>query len=135
MVRAVSEQARAVKPKIKISAAVFRNWVTDRDGVGQDWKLWCDSGWLDFVCPMDYTNSDRQFENWVALQKDWAGRTPVYPGIGESSSHSRLPADRTIGQIEITRRYDTRGFIIFNYGAAESRELLPLLRLGATAPQ
>ena len=65
MVKAVSEQVRRVKPKIKISAAVFRNWAVDRDGVGQDWKLWCERGYLDFVCPMDYTESDGQFDVWV----------------------------------------------------------------------
>ena len=133
VVQAVSAQARALKPKIKISAAVFRNWPADRDGVGQDWKLWCEQGWLDFVCPMDYTQSDRQFENWVALQREWAGKVPVYPGIGVSSSRSRLGADRTIGQIAITRRQDTKGFVIFNYGVNESRELLPLLGAGITA--
>lgn len=133
VVKAVSEQARAAKPKIKISAAVFRNWATDRDGVGQDWKLWCDKGWLDFVCPMDYTESDRQFDSWIALQKDWVGKTPVYPGIGVSSSGSRLGADRTIGQIAITRRHDTKGFIIFNYGVTEAKDLVPMLGLGITA--
>ena len=133
VVRAVREQTRVVKPTLKVSAAVFRNWSTDRDGVGQDWKLWCDRGWLDFVCPMDYTGSDRQFETWVAMQQDWAGRTPVYPGIGVSSSTSRLPVDQVIGQIEITRRHATRGFILFNYGPVESRDLVPLLGLGTTA--
>jgi uncharacterized lipoprotein YddW (UPF0748 family) len=133
VVKAVSEQARALKPGIKISAAVFRNWATDRDGVGQDWKLWCDQGWLDFVCPMDYTESDRQFDTWIALQKDWAGKTLVYPGIGVSSSGSRLGPDRTIGQINITRQHDTRGFIIFNYGASEAKDLVPMLGLGITA--
>jgi uncharacterized lipoprotein YddW (UPF0748 family) len=133
VVKATSEQARAVKPKVKISAAVFRNWATDRDGVGQDWKLWCDRGWLDFVCPMDYTESDRQFDGWIALQKEWAGKVPVYPGIGVSASRSRLGADRTIGQIEITRRHNTGGFTIFNYGVTEARELLPMLALGITS--
>jgi uncharacterized lipoprotein YddW (UPF0748 family) len=133
VVKAVSEQARAVKPKIKISGAVFRNWATDRDGVGQDWKLWCDNGWFDFVCPMDYTESDRQFDTWIALQKDWAGKVPVYPGIGVSSSGSRLGADRTIGQINVTRRHDTKGFIIFNYGVSEAKDLVPMLGLGITA--
>lgn len=132
VVRAVSEQARAVKPKLKISAAVFRNWTTDRDGVGQDWKLWCERGWLDFVCPMDYTGSEGQLDTWVGLQKTWAGKVPVYPGIGVSSSSSRLSADRVIRQIEIARRHDTGGFVLFNYGANESRELLPLLGAGAT---
>ncbi|MFA7007018.1 MAG: hypothetical protein WC429_23465, partial [Verrucomicrobiia bacterium] len=98
-----------------------------------DWKLWCDKGWLDFVCPMDYTESDRQFDSWIALQKDWVGTTPVYPGIGVSSSGSRLGADRTIGQIAITRRHDTKGFIIFNYGATEAKDLVPMLGLGITA--
>lgn len=132
VVRAVSEQARAVKPKLKISAAVFRNWTTDRDGVGQDWKLWCERGWLDFVCPMDYTGSERQLDTWVALQKTWAGKVPLYPGIGVSSSSSRLSPDRVIRQIEIARKHDTGGFVLFNYGANESRELLPLLGAGAT---
>ena len=133
VVKAVSEQARAVRPKIKISAAVFRNWAVDRDGVGQDWKLWCEKGYLDFVCPMDYTTSDPQFENWIASQKEWAGKVPVYPGIGEASSSSQLPMDRVIGQIQIARRHQTNGFVIFNYGGSEARDLLPMLGLGITA--
>ena len=134
VVRAVSEQAHALKPNLKISAAVFRNWALDRDGVGQDWKLWCEQGWLDFVCPMDYTASLREFDNLVARQTQWAGRVPCYPGIGESASVSRLPVDRVIEQIQITRRYNTRGFIIFNYGVSEALELVPFLGLGITRP-
>ncbi len=133
VVRAVSEQAHALKPGIKISAAVFSNWATDRDGVGQDWKLWCERGWVDFVCPMDYTSSPRQFENLVARQVQWAGRTPCYPGIGESASASRLGVDGVIEQIQITRRHNTRGFVIFNYGTTEAVELAPMLGLGITA--
>jgi len=133
VVKAVSEQARAIKPPIKISAAVFRQWNTDRDSVGQDWKLWCDRGWLDFVCPMDYTPSRRKFEDMVTQQIVWAGRVPCYPGIGVSASSSRLGVAQTIEQIQITRRHRTGGFIIFNYGPFESRELLPLLGLGITA--
>src|SRR5512133_2621027 len=65
VVKAVSEQARIIRPRIKISAAVFNNWAADRDGVGQDWKLWCEKGYLDFVCPMDYTPSNGRFQNMV----------------------------------------------------------------------
>jgi uncharacterized lipoprotein YddW (UPF0748 family) len=133
VVKAVSEQVRAIKPKVKISAAVFRNWSTDRDSVGQDWKLWCEQGYMDFICPMDYTESDTQFENWVKLQKVWAGKTPVYPGIGASTSSSRLGPDYVIGQIAITRRHNTTGFTIFNYGVTEARDLLPMLGKGITA--
>jgi uncharacterized lipoprotein YddW (UPF0748 family) len=133
VVKAVSEQARAVKPKIKLSAAVFTNWAADRDGVGQDWKLWCDRRYVDFVCPMDYTPSNGSFENMIARQIEWAGRTPCYPGIGVSASSSHFGADRVIEQINITRSHHTGGFIIFNYGVAESKDLLPLLGMGITA--
>ncbi len=133
VVRAVSEQARALKPRIKLSAAVFRNWPADRDGVGQDWKLWCEKGYLDFVCPMDYTPSNHHFESMVSQQVEWAGRTPCYPGLGVSASSSRFGVDRAIEQINIARRYQTHGFVIFNYGPKESTELLPMLGLGITA--
>jgi len=133
VVKAVSAGARAIKPKIKLSAAVFPNWESDRDGIGQDWKLWCDQGYLDFVCPMDYTTSGASFENMVARQVQWAGRTPCYPGIGVSASSSHFGVDRVIEQIDITRRHKTGGFVIFNYGVPESQELLPLLGLGITS--
>jgi uncharacterized lipoprotein YddW (UPF0748 family) len=128
VVRAVSQQARAVRPKIKLSAAVFRNWPRDRDEVGQDWKLWCERGYLDFVCPMDYTASDAQFGNWVKHQRDWAGKTPCYPGIGAWV----MTPDRVIGQIQITRQNDTRGFVVFNYDAGAARDLVPRLGQGTT---
>ena len=132
VVKAVSEQARAIRPKIRLSAAVFSNWPSDRDGVGQDWKLWCEKGYLDFVCPMDYTPFNINFESMVSRQIAWAGKTPCYPGIGVSASSSHFGADRVIEQIGITRRYRTGGFVIFNYGVAESRDLLPMLGLGIT---
>ena len=68
----VRREAKKIKPGIKISAAVFNNWAADRDGVGQDWKLWCEKGYVDFVCPMDYTPSNGSFENMVVKQVQWA---------------------------------------------------------------
>ncbi len=128
VVRRVSEQARVVRPQIRISAAVFRNWPADRDGVGQDWRLWCERGWLDFVCPMNYTGSEVQFENWSRKQQGWAGTTPCYPGVGAWE----LTPERVIGQIQATRRLNTRGFVVFNYDAAAAAELVPLLGDGIT---
>lgn len=133
VVRAVSDQARAVRPGIKISAAVFPNWPSSRDSIGQDAKLWCEQRWLDFVCPMDYTPSTRRFEGMVQAQLEWAGRTPCYPGIGVSASSAPFGPDRAIEQILVTRQYRTGGFVIFNFGVAECRDLLPLLGLGITA--
>ena len=132
VVEATSAAVRKVRPGIKVSAAVFRNWAVDSRIVMQDWRLWCKKGWLDFVCPMDYTSNDGTYDSWVRQQKTWAGPAQLVPGIGASSSNVLQTADQIIGQINITRRYGSKGFIIFNYGQREAQEILPMLGLGAT---
>jgi len=132
VVAEVAERARKIKPGVKISAAVFRNWPTDRDAVGQDWKLWCDRGYLDFVCPMDYTPSSRQFDAFVTQQLPWAGKVPCYPGIGLSIWPDKTDICKLIEQIKITRRHRTGGFTIFNYGPAEARHIVPQCGKGIT---
>lgn len=132
LVQTTSEQVRQVRPGIKVSAAVFRNWDVDSRIVMQDWKLWCQKGWLDFVCPMNYTNNDSTYEAWVRRQRVLAGPAELVPGIGASASNSSLSADAVISQIEITRKHNAKGFIIFNYGQHEADETIPLLGLGVT---
>ena len=130
VVAAISQRAKKIRPDIKISAAVFRNWPSDRNSIGQDWKLWCDRGYLDFVCPMDYTPSSSYFRRTVEQQLIWAGRVPCYPGIGLSVWQDPTDICKLIEQINITRDLHTGGFTIFNYGPTESREVLPKLGKG-----
>ena len=132
VVRTTSEEVRKVRPGIKVSAAVFRQWDQDSRIVMQDWKLWCERGWLDFVCPMDYTESETGYDSWLRQQKAWAGPAGLVPGIGITSSRTTLAPDATVRQIELTRRHETQGFILFNYGEREARQILPALGLGPT---
>ena len=132
VVKSVSDSVRKIKPNIKISAAVFRNWERDRDSVGQDWKLWCDKGYLDFVSPMDYMSSNNQFENILKKQISWAGKTPCYPGIGLSCWKPSDNICKLIEQIKISRKLNCRGFTIFNYSTSEAKNILPLCGVGIT---
>jgi len=132
VVATIAQRAKKIRPDIKISAAVFRNWPVDRNTVGQDWKLWCDRGFLDFVCPMDYTDSSSHFQNMIGQQLTWAGNVPCYPGIGLSVWSNSSDICKLIEQIDITRRLNTGGFTIFNYGPTEANEVLPLLGKGVT---
>lgn len=132
VVAGVSEAIRSRKPGVKLSAAVFRNAPADRDTIGQDWRLWCEKGYLDFVCPMDYTAFDSDFERMARQQLVWAGKTPCYPGIGLSVWPDSEGIVRLIEQVNITRRLDTGGFMVFNYGRREATEILPLCGLGLT---
>jgi uncharacterized lipoprotein YddW (UPF0748 family) len=132
VVAGVSEAVRKAKPKVKISAAVFGNWPADRDGVGQDWKLWCEKGYLDFVCPMDYTPHTGQFASLVERQVKWAGKVPCYPGIGLSTWDGKGDMFTLFDQIAVTRRAGTGGFTIFEYNASTAKDVVPLCGAGIT---
>jgi uncharacterized lipoprotein YddW (UPF0748 family) len=132
VVAAVAQRAKKIRPDIKISAAVFRNWPVDRNSVGQDWKLWCDRGYLDFICPMDYTPSSSHFRRMVEQQLTWTGKVPCYPGIGLSVWSDPTDICKLIEQINITRQLGTGGFTIFNFGRTEAGNVLPLPGKGMT---
>jgi uncharacterized lipoprotein YddW (UPF0748 family) len=134
LVRAVSEQARKIKPYIKISAAVFSNWEADRFSVGQDWKLWIQEGYLDFVCPMDYTDSPGSFDSLVRRQVEWVdGRVPIYPGVGVTLGTWTLTPAQTIDQIEIGRGLGADGFTLFNYSEVIASQIAPAMHESLTA--
>jgi uncharacterized lipoprotein YddW (UPF0748 family) len=132
VVAAVSEQVRQARPTCRISAAVFSNWPVDRDGVGQDWRLWCERGYLDFVCPMDYTPHTAEFESLVGRQLGWAGKVPCYPGIGLSTWQPPTDLVTLIEQITAARRLGAKGFTIFEFNAASAREVVPMCGMGIT---
>ena len=130
-VSAVAERVRKEAPGVKISAAVFPNYPVDRDAVGQDWSLWCEKGYVDFVCPMDYTPNNARFQTLVERQRTWAGKVPFYPGIGLSTWDTR-DLFMLFDQIRLTRAQHTGGFTIFEYSAVEAKDIVPLCGLGIT---
>ncbi len=130
LVEAVAVGARAVRPGIKVSAAVFPNWPACRDEIGQDWAAWAKRGLLDFVCPMDYNGSTAQFRARVRSQRPAVAGVPLYPGIGASAPG--LNASQVLRQIEAARQEKADGFTIFNLDRRTLDEIAPVLALGAT---
>jgi uncharacterized lipoprotein YddW (UPF0748 family) len=117
LVAAVHDEAKKIRPEIKISAAVFGAYPDCRRSVAQDWPAWIEAGYLDFVCPMDYTESDDYFRALVKKQVELAGKTPVYPGIGATATKINLSAEQVGKQIGIARELGAGGFSIFNFDA------------------
>jgi len=131
LVKTVSEEAHRIKPWIKVSAAVFSDWPQCREEVGQDWGYWVQEGYLDFVCPMDYSASDAEFRTRVQVQRDAVGaRIPFYPGVGASAPG--LPLGQVIDQIGIARAEGADGFILFEYQGGVAADYIPGLGKGVT---
>ena len=132
LVKAVHDEAKQIRPGLKISAAVFSSYPSCRESVAQDWPAWIKAGYLDFVCPMDYTQSDLDFIGLVRnQQKLIEGRIPLYPGIGQF----RLSADRTVGQIHHARDLGADGFTIFDLSRGSAESAVPAIGAGAGKQQ
>lgn len=128
LVEEVSREARKVRPGINISAAVFGAYPDCRDSRAQDWPKWIEAGYLDFVCPMNYTNNNKDFAHWTRNQvKLISGRVPLYAGIGATSSKSKLSADEVLSQINLARSLGASGFVIFRLGETTAKTIIPEL--------
>ena len=131
LVAAVRREMKRISPDVKLSAAVFGGYPDCRREVAQDWPAWIKAGYLDFVCPMNYTQSDEVFAGLVWEQvKLVEGRVPIYAGIGATASNSTLPADRVVGQINCASRLGATGFSIFNFDHGTAASILPGVGLG-----
>ncbi|MCF6312007.1 MAG: family 10 glycosylhydrolase [Verrucomicrobiales bacterium] len=132
LVKAVSEQARKIRPGIKISAAVFREYPSCRRWVAQDWPLWAKEGYVDFLCPMDYTDDDEKYIDWITAQKELLPEGfPLYPGIGMSLRGKTQSADRVMGQVFLNRKVGTDGYTIFELNKDTLQIVTEAMSLGA----
>lgn len=125
---------KAYKPRIKLSAAVYGYYPQCSKTIAQDWGAWLSRGYIDFVCPMNYTTSHTLFTRWVRNQTALTGaRGKLFPGIGVTAIESRLSPLQTVEQILILRREGAGGFVLFDLTPVLEGEILPALRLGVTA--
>ena len=127
----VSQRVRAARPGIKISAAVFAGYPDCAASVGQDWAVWLKKGYVDFVCPMNYTDDTNLFLARTALHLSLPGAEGrIYPGIGIAAMECRLRPDQAIAQIVGLRKLGAPGFVFFDLSRPLRDEILPYLRLG-----
>jgi hypothetical protein len=134
LVRRVAIEAKAINPRIKISAALIP-WgqpPTDEDDfervapmqrIFQNWHSWLEEGWLDLGIPMNYASEtdDRVrgwFDGWIRCEKQLQHDRQLAVGLG---AYRNTPA-HTVAQISRVRAdQDGRvvGVSFFSYGVPE----------------
>ncbi|MCK5804818.1 MAG: family 10 glycosylhydrolase [Lentisphaeria bacterium] len=131
LVKAVYEGAHRIRGDIQVSAAVFGNWDTSPHSIAQATEEWMDNGWLDFVCPMNYTPNNAYLERLLSRQLTSVGaRIPLYCGIGTWRHDS---AARSAEQIDMIRELGGDGFVCFALNERFAMTKLPKLSLGSTS--
>ncbi len=118
-----------------LTAAVFGKYPSCVDAVGQDWESWINIGLTDYVVPMNYTEDPARYGEWLAGQTRTRKQAlKVVSGIGVTAAESRLDSAQVVDQIQAARRAGCAGFALFDLDTTLRQEILPVLRMGATAP-
>jgi len=66
--RECAEAIRKVRPKMEISAAVFKNPIHSGRFIGQDWRTW--APWVDYCMPMNYRDHfPGDFDTYLDLHR------------------------------------------------------------------
>lgn len=111
-VQAVYQRATAIKPAVKISAAVFANRSDAADYRFQDWEAWLRAGILDFAVPMNFALDSRVFltksEETSSLSN--TGRA-IYMGQGGY----KMSADAAVDQIAMAKSAGYSGVVVYSY--------------------
>lgn len=128
----IRREIKAIRPSIRVSAAVWAGWPGVRDSIGQDWVAWCRDGLLDFVCPMNYVSTAPEAVNLFIAQLRAVGPSvPIYPGIAPTTQN--LPPEETVRQVNALREAGAKGFMLFDLDQDLLNTHLPALRAGATS--
>jgi uncharacterized lipoprotein YddW (UPF0748 family) len=133
----VASAARAARPKVEVSAAVWTYADRSYLSLFQDWRGWLEDGLLDFAVPMAYTRDDRLLRYLASAALGGVGGGRVWIGLGVW-----LFADepgRARAQLDAMRALNPPGLSLFSYdaiaGAPSLRaELLPVPPAPATVP-
>lgn len=146
LVRRIYIEAKAINPRIKVSAAAVAWGKPPSDDKGflesvpgkvvfQDWHGWMQEGIIDLVVPMNYareTNPTTKawFDGWIRWEKAHKHGRQLAIGLGNFLNHP----EATIAQMERARRTEgqivAEGLALYSYAtpvtaAADSRARRP----------
>lgn len=130
-VQQASVELRAIKPKLQISAAVFAYPAQAQRSVFQDWPRWVKEGWVDFVCPMTYTEDADSFADATAAQVALVGADKLRPGIQVTFDHGRVVNLETlVDELKAADKLGTPGVAAFEWREQLQDTVMPYIRNG-----
>ena len=108
--------ARANRPDLQMTTAVWPDADHARDYKMQDWSRWLRDGLIDAACPMMYMTSGATFERQLqalAAQPDGG----VWPGIGAY----KINADEAARRVDVARAMGFGGVMLYSYDSMTRR--------------
>ena len=104
---------KSINPRVIVSAAVVPDLAAAVDARMQDWRTWLEQGLIDVLCPMAYAQDVELFGRQIRTALDFAGDRPVWAGVAAY----RLSPTATLQHIDLARRSQAAGVVLFSYDA------------------
>jgi uncharacterized lipoprotein YddW (UPF0748 family) len=117
IVARISQAAKAAKPYLQVSAAVFPDANEAYAVRGQDWRGWLKAGYLDAVALMAYDKNTQRVLKQTRAAVAAAGDKQVYTGVGAW----RLDASDVAHKISEIRKTGAAGVNLFSYDGMHTR--------------
>jgi uncharacterized lipoprotein YddW (UPF0748 family) len=117
IVAKISQTAKAAKPFLQVSAAVFPDANEAYAVRGQDWRGWLKAGYLDAVALMAYDRNTQRVLKQTREAVAAAGDKQVYTGVGAW----RLGASDVAHKISEIRKTGAAGVNLFSYDGMHTR--------------
>lgn len=117
VVARISAAAKAAKPYLQVSAAVFPDAREAYVLRGQDWRGWLKAGYLDAVALMSYDKNTQRVLRQTREAVAAAGDKQVYTGVGAW----RLGASDVAHKIAEIRKTGAAGVNLFSYDGVHTR--------------
>jgi uncharacterized lipoprotein YddW (UPF0748 family) len=132
LVGRIAERARAARPGVVLSAAVYPDAERAYQGLFQDWKGWLEAGHLDVAVPMLYATDERLFRYQVAEYAGIAEAPRIWVGLG-SWLFAGDPA-RAVAQMRLVESHPPLGLALFSWDSIQEAPALRDALAAASAP-
>jgi uncharacterized lipoprotein YddW (UPF0748 family) len=113
LVSAIGERARAARPGVELSAAVWTYADRGYLVLGQDWRRWLEDDLIEFAVPMAYTLDDRLLRYQVERFANLPVGDRIWIGLGTWLFASQ--PERALAQIRIARDGGAAAESLFSY--------------------
>jgi uncharacterized lipoprotein YddW (UPF0748 family) len=114
-----------------LSAAVIADPVYARTDKGQDWPVWVQQKWVDFVVPMAYSMTPLEVEAKARIYNRLVGVDHVLIGLGVYDGRDKYLAE----SVGLLRAIPVAGYAIFSYNAlADNIEAASLIESAVLPP-
>lgn len=121
LVKEVSEMVRAMRPKLRISVAVYAFPRRMRiNAIQQDWETWVSNGWIDTLNPMTYAATPQDLQIMASYcRESTEDKSLVYPGVAVM----RVDMAGLIEQLDTARGAGTLGTTMFAAAHLDDKKL------------